>query len=172
MSRSLRAQPVKRVATVDGLLLPVVGSPLFVPMAAIAEIIPARGINLSAHPGNPAWLYGWFSWRDQHIPLISYEAAVGAVAAVIEESSRIAICNAVASAAERGFYALVIQGLPRPVRLSEEDAFSIVPEENPGVGVLSQVSLEEERARVPDLDYLEQISMTAIPALSGSLPEA
>lgn len=167
MSGALRTQPVKRVATVDALLLPVIGSPLLVPMAAVAEIIPARGLTLATHPGNPAWLYGWFFWRDQHIPLISYEAAAGAVVADLEETHRIAICNAVAGAAERGFYALVIQDLPSPVRLSEEDAFLVVSETTPGVGVLSEVSLDGEAARVPDLDYIEKISMSALPELSG-----
>lgn len=166
MSRALRAQPVKRVATVDALLLPVVGAPLLVPMAAIAEIIPGRGLTLTTHPGNPAWLYGWFFWRDQHLPLMSYEAAIGGVAAARENTHRIAICNAVADAAERGFYALVIQDLPSPVRLSEEDAFSAVGATAPGVGVLAEVSLEEERACIPDLDYLEKISMSALPELA------
>ncbi len=167
MSRALRAQPVKPVATVDALLLPVIGAPLLVPMAAIAEIIPARGLTLTTHPGNPAWLYGWFSWRDQHIPLMSYEAAVGGVPATLEDTDRIAICNAVADATERGFYALVIQDLPSPVRLSEEDAFFAVREAAPGVGVLSEVSLEAERVCIPDLDYLEKISMSALPELAG-----
>lgn len=167
MSRALRAQPVKPVATVDALLLPVIGSPLLVPMAAIAEIIPARGLTLTTHPGNPTWLYGWFFWRNQHIPLMSYEAAAGAVVTELRDDHRIAICNAVAGAAERGFYALVIQDLPSPVRLSEEDPFLAVRDAAPGVGVLSEVSLEGERARIPDLGYLEKISMSALPELSG-----
>jgi len=167
VSRALRAQPVKPVALVDALLLPVVGLPLLVPMAAIAEIIPARGLDVTTHPGNPAWLYGWFFWRNQHIPLMSYEAAAGAVVTELRDEHRIAICNAVAGAAERGFYALVIQDLPSPVRLSEEDPFVAVAATAPGVGVLSDVNLDGEHVRVPDLDYLEKISMSALPELSG-----
>lgn len=155
----------KPPASLDGLLLPVGTDTLLVPMTCIAEIIEERP-PLTRSPESKAWLHGWFDWRNQHIPLLAFEGLQGIGPLPLTDTSQVIIFNAIGAGAERGFFALVIDNLPHPMRFSEEQDLPIVPSPE-RVGIAFATAIEDKTVLIPDLEYLEQLSVEA--AADGSI---
>lgn len=138
------------VASLTGLLLPLSDRTLLLPSVAVAELIPYRGVQGS--PELPPWLLGLVSWRDLRLPLLSFEAASGGTPRV-GTTPRIAVLNAIGGRPQVKFLALLLQGIPRSLkvdgRLPAVDA-PLAPLE------LAAVDLGEGIAKIPDLEGLEQ----------------
>lgn len=145
-------------ATVDqtatpltGLLLTLSDRLLVLPNTAIAELVAYRQVQ--AAENSPSWLLGQIRWRDLNLPLLSFESASND-AAVITERARVVIVNAIGGRPKFRFFALLIQGIPRSVRiesdlLSEQDEM-LLPLE------LDALMIDGEIAKIPDLLALEQ----------------
>jgi chemosensory pili system protein ChpC len=134
-----------------GLLLTLSDRLLVLPNTAVAELVAYR--NVQAAENSPNWLLGQISWRDLNLPLLSFETASND-AAVITERARVVIVNAIGGRPKFRFFALLIQGIPRSVRieanlLSEQDE-TLLPLE------LDAVRIAGEIAKIPDLIALEQ----------------
>ena len=138
-------------SSLTGLLLPLSDRALLVPNVALAELIPYRAPQAS--PGLPAWLLGQIAWRDLRLPLLSFEAAAGGEARV-GPGARVAVLNALGGRPHVKFIALLLQGIPRSLRLEEN-----LPRANAPLSVLEldAVQLGTDLARIPDLMALEQM---------------
>ncbi|MHC5350328.1 chemotaxis protein CheW [Pseudomonas sp. A46] len=138
-------------SSLTGLLLPLSDRTLLVPNVALAELIPYRAPQAS--PGLPAWLLGQIAWRDLRLPLLSFEAAAGGEARV-GPGARVAVLNALGGRPHVKFIALLLQGIPRSLRLEEN-----LPRANAPLSVLEldAVQLGTDLARIPDLMALEQM---------------
>ncbi len=138
-------------SSLTGLLLPLSDRTLLVPNVALAELIPYRAPQAS--PGLPAWLLGQIAWRDLRLPLLSFEAAAGGEARV-GPGARVAVLNALGGRPHVKFIALLLQGIPRSLRLEEN-----LPRANAPLSVLEldAVQLGSEVVKVPDLVALEQM---------------
>lgn len=134
-----------------GLLLTLNDRLLLLPNTAVAELVPYR--NVQAAQNSPAWLLGQIPWRDLSLPLLSFEAA-SSDAAVSTDSARVVIINALGGRAKFRFFALVIQGIPRSVRI--DPSLARVSQEPLLPLELDAVSLDGEIAKIPDLAGLEQ----------------
>ncbi len=114
-------------SSLTGLMLPLADRYLLLPNVAVAELIDfQRGEPAS---DAPPWYLRQVVWRDRQLPLISFEAACG-------------------------FIALVIQGIPRSYKLDSQLSFVDVPLcrlEKAAVQVADLV------AKIPDLPALEQL---------------
>ncbi|WP_417787929.1 chemotaxis protein CheW [Stutzerimonas xanthomarina] len=136
--------------SLTGLLVPLVDRTLLLPNVAVAELIPYRAPN-SAH-GNPSWFLGQVSWRDLTLPLLSFEAASGGQPET-GSRARVAVLNALGGRDHVKFIALLVQGIPRSVKVDPGLARSdvtLAPLE------LDAVNLGDVQARIPDLIALEQ----------------
>lgn len=135
---------------VPSLMVPMQGRPWLIPNILVAEVIPLRQPE---RPGKGAeWLLGWLDWRDEEIPLISFERLNDSGAVHIGEDARLAVLNTVTD--KLPFYAVVIQGIPRQLRVARND-----PVEEPvetGPAELAYVQLGGELATLPDLDAIER----------------
>ena len=67
--------------SLPSLLIPMNGRPWLIPNIVVAEVIPLRQPDRPGH--GPEWLLGWINWREQDLPLISYEK--------LNESGQVAI---------------------------------------------------------------------------------
>jgi len=142
------------------LLLPLVGRRLIVPRACVAEVIGLTRFGLREE--EPAWLLGDIAWSDRTVPLVSFEAACGDPVPELGGRSRAVILKSLTGKLGRGGVALLCQGLPQLVRVSEQ-----VLERDPDSGqggeageaedspVLCRVKLLNETPVVPDLEKLE-----------------
>jgi chemosensory pili system protein ChpC len=139
------------------LLLPLVGRRLIVPRACVAEVIGLARFGLREE--EPAWLLGDVAWSDRTVPLVSFEAACGDPVPDIGGRSRAVILKSLTGKLGRGGVALLCQGLPQLVRLSEQvlepDPDGGQGEEAEGSPVLCRVKLLNETPVVPDLEKLE-----------------
>jgi len=139
------------VASLTGLLLPLTDRTLLLPNAAVAELIPYRGVQ--SNPELPAWLVGLVAWRDLRLPLLSFEAAAGGSAPKLGATSRIAVINAIGGRPQVKFLALLLQGIPRSLKVD-----SGLPRANAPLAPLelAAVDLGDGIAKIPDLERLEQ----------------
>lgn len=133
------------------LLLPLADRQLIVPDVAVAELIGYR-------PGVPAgvaapWDLGDVPWRGRELPLVSFEAACGQTLPW-GERVRIAVMHGIGNALP--FYALLMQGIPRTLRVDSQLSYIDVPLASLE---LAAVVAGNEVARVPDLDGLADIIM-------------
>ena len=143
---------------IAGLLIPMHGRPWLVPNIAIAEIIPLRQPDKSGH--GPEWLLGWMSWRDEDIPVISFEKLNDSGQVSIGSDARIAVINTVSG--KTRFYAVIIQGIPRQARVGKDDLVEEPVETGPAESMY--VQLGGDLAVIPDLDAVER----AVQGLAGA----
>ncbi|SHL30833.1 chemotaxis protein CheW [Phytopseudomonas punonensis] len=139
------------VSSLTGLVVPLADRTLLLPNVAVAELIAYRAPPAMA--GMPDWFLGQVAWRDLSLPLLSFEAASGAQP-VIGDGARIAILNAIGGRANVKFIALLVQGIPRSLRVNEDlprADVELAPLE------LAAVKVDDAVLRIPDLEGLEQL---------------
>ena len=137
------------------LLIPLENEKIILPNMAVAEVI----TYVSPEPieNAPDWLLGKITWRDQIIPLLSYELASGA-SETNSSARRIAVLNTLNGNTQLPYMAILIQGIPQ-LRLIQED--NVSDEELPEnyghrQAISACVKINEEQILVPDLDNLEK----------------
>lgn len=141
---------------VGSLLLPLAGNQLLVPITAVAEVV--AGIESVEPPrsGEP-WLYGWVQWREQRIPLLSFEALAGGERPPFSNGDRIAVCNAVGAAADLGFFGLRLDDYPSPVQITAESGLAFAAGHGDGSPLLMSATLADAEVSVPNLESLETL---------------
>lgn len=148
------SQSIVTTATPDsitGLLVPLADRTLLLPNVALAELIPYRAPQ-GAPSGAPAWFLGQVAWRDLMLPLLSFEAAAGGQVET-GSGSRVAVLNALGGRDHVKFIALLVQGIPRSIKVDASLARSPAPL---AALELDAVNLGDIQARIPDLIGLEQ----------------
>ena len=138
--------------SLTGLLVPLADRNLLLPNVAVAELITYR----APHPvdGLPSWYLGQVAWRDLRLPLLSFEAASsGEQQPVLGSSARVVVINALGGRPHVKFLALLVQGIPRSVRLDANLASTAAPL---AALELAAVDIGGETARIPDLAGLEE----------------
>ncbi len=137
---------------VNSLLLPLGDRNLLLPSVALAELINQRPVE--PRPGTPDWYLGDIVWRDLCLPLLSFETAASGVApAAPSTGARIAVINAIGGRPQLKFFALLVQGIPRPCKLDG----SLAPAGAPLASLeLDSAVVDGEVVRIPDLIALEQ----------------
>ncbi|UVE18132.1 chemotaxis protein CheW [Pseudomonas sp. LS44] len=143
--------PPNTVNSLNGLLLTLADRTLLLPNVAVAELIPYRAPQVSV--GMPAWFVGQVAWRDLSLPLLSFEAASDGEAH-IHSGVRVAVLNALGGRPQVKFIALLVQGIPRALKIDSSLARAdapLAPLE------LEAVTLGGEVVKVPDLVALEQL---------------
>lgn len=136
--------------TITALLVPLADRTLMLPNVAVAELIPYRPPQVS--PGLPAWFLGQVAWRNLQLPLLSFEAASDGQPQ-IGPGSRVAVINALGGRDQVKFLALLVQGIPRSLKVDSHLARAnerLAPLE------LDAVQLGEAVVKIPDLVALEQ----------------
>ena len=144
-----------RTSNLTGLLLPLADRNLILPNVAIAELIDYQPATFNLD--TPPWYLGLVTWRDRHIPLLSFESACGSKT-VIGDRARIVVLNALGGRPQLKFIALLVQGIPRSCKLDSQLSYvdvPLCPLEKAAVQIAEQV------AKVPDLLGLEALLVEA-----------
>ena len=135
--------------SLPSLLIPMNGRPWLIPNIIVAEVIPLRQPDRPGH--GPEWLLGWINWREQDLPLISYEKLNESGQVTIGPDARIAVINTVSGVSR--FYAVVVQGIPRLLRVDKGDPVEEPGDTGPAEAMYVQVG--GDLAVIPDLDAVE-----------------
>ena len=126
---------------------------ILLPNTAVAEVI---GYTLPEPVENaPDWLLGNIIWREEKIPLLSFELLSGLGKQEQAASSRIAVLNTLNGNSELPYIALLIQGIPQ-LRLIQEANIVVTEADEKMDVVAASIDFSGESVLIPDLDRLEQ----------------
>lgn len=141
---------------VSALFLHLTSDSLLVPMAAIAEVT-NDDMEIIPLDEPDDRFYGSVSWRGLQLPLLSFEAVSGGRRQALTAESRVVILNAIGPGQARGFYGLVIRGYPQRVDIVDTDEAQPISRQSGMPGVLYQVVVMGQSARIPDFEFLETL---------------
>ena len=144
----------KTTGQISSLFIPVAGKNLLLPNAAVAEIIDY--VPPSPAKSAPDWFLGHVQWRGVQLPVVSYDIANGAEGGGTSPRARIAVINTVGEHHQQlPFFAIVTQGIPRLVKVQEEE----ISEQEQAVGIADRmnVRVSGEDAAIPNIEYLENL---------------
>ena len=151
------------------LVLPVSDDQVLVPSAVVAEVFAAR--EIPPLDAGPRWLLGRVGWRESTLAVVCIEAAVGGERPPIDKRAKIVVLRVLGDAKALTHYAMLVQGIPKQVIASPQTVQAATPgAERPFVA--SEVSLEGERAFIPDLDALERALVALAPSWQQPEPTA
>ena len=139
---------------VASLLIPVQNKSLLVPNVVVAEVVPLQQIE--SYEGAPSWSIGFVQWRGEHIPVISFEISNSQVHGRDSDNARLAVLNATTGQSRYKFFALLVQGIPRMIKLTEAEVRED-KQSSKGVAEKMAVITQLGKAVIPDLDYLESL---------------
>lgn len=149
---------------IRGVLIQVAQARLLLPNATIAEVLSFA--TPEPVENAPAWLLGRIRWRGWQLPLLSFSRFAGLAEEQGGLGSKVIVLKALGGDARRPYFALLTQGFPRLVTVTEAalatldaDGEALLPP-----GVLARVRLNEDEAMVPDLEVLEDTLREALAA--------
>ncbi|BCD99983.1 chemotaxis protein CheW [Marinicellulosiphila megalodicopiae] len=135
---------------------------LLLPNVSIAEVI--QFIQPVPLQETPDWILGAVEWRGVKVPLIHYEAIVDELTEPpkLSRHSRIAIFNNVSGQASLPFFAMLVQGIPKLLKVKTEDVK--IDEQNIELSRVEEMAVATPlgRATIPDLEYLETLIIRAL----------
>jgi len=140
--------------SVRSLLIPLSSGWLLLPGAMVAEVIPFRAPDQPKRDGG--WLKGLLQWRDQNVPLISFEQLAHLEAPNVTDNPRIVICYGIRNTKKLPFYGLSIPTIPLSVNVNENTLKSPLPIAEHYHGLLASVVVVNKTAWIPDIDYIEK----------------
>jgi len=148
------------IPIIRGVLIQVAQARLLLPNATIAEVLSyAPPEPVAAAPG---WLLGRIRWRGWQLPLLSFSRFAGLADEEGGLGSKVVVLKALGGDPRRPYFALLTQGFPRLVTVTEAALTRLESQDGLPDGVLARVRLNENEAVIPDLEALEQ-------ALHGAL---
>lgn len=136
--------------TLHCLLIPLQEVKILLPNTAVAEVIAYA--SPEAVENAPNWLLGNIVWREEKVPLLSFELLVGKQEQAI---SRIAVLNTLNGNPDLPYMALSIQGIPQ-LRLVQESGLVVTESDSETDAVAASIDFAGESVLIPDLDALEQ----------------
>lgn len=143
----------KKVQEVASLLIPIQGRLLLAPNVTVAEIVPVS--QVIPVEDAPAWYLGNCSWREQTIPLLSFEVMNGENKPGVASRSRFAVLNTTGVNESLPFIAILTQGLPRLARVTEEEITEREDADNKPFELM-HVSWAGEEAVIPHVEAMER----------------
>lgn len=134
------------------LLVPMLDSTLILPTVTVAEMAPMQPAEKI--PDSPDWLVGYYRWRDQNVPLLSYEGLNGAGSAQLNQSGRVAVLNNTGIDERLPFIAIPTQGIPRMAKVGKSDITENTEAQKKAFDLMA-VKVGMEEFYLPDVAALE-----------------
>lgn len=142
----------KRVQEIASLLIPLRDRLILLPNVSVAEIAPIS--EVTPQENAPHWYLGDFIWREERVPLLSFEVLNGEPKDGVHQRTRFAVLNSTGLSDDLPFFAIVTQGIPRLARVNEEEIRERDGDKKPFE--LMYVSWAGEDAVIPDIGRMEQ----------------
>jgi chemosensory pili system protein ChpC len=137
--------------TVRALIAPVPGNNILLPGSIVAEVV--NYSEPEPYSSAPSWLLGEFRWSGWQVPVVHFSRLAGTSDhGGIPDRSRILVVRTLCDASSVVHIGFLISGLPRMKSVSTGNL--VEKGGGQGVGVYSQVSVDEQPAVIPDLDGL------------------
>lgn len=147
---------------IRGVLIQVADARLLLPNATIAEVLSYATPEPLADA--PDWLLGRIRWRGWQLPLMSFSRFAGIAEEEGGLGSKVIVLKALGGNPRQPYFAMLTQGFPRLVTVTESTLATLDDDGALPAGVLARVRLNENEAMVPDLAALEQRVHAALAA--------
>lgn len=141
--------------SVRSLLIPLSSGWLLLPGAVVAEVIPFRAPDQPHH--EQPWFQGWFQWRDQTVPLISFEKIANLEESTYFDNPHIVVCYGIKNIKKLPFYGIKTPSIPLSINVNENTLKSPLPISEQHHGLLASVIVVNKTAWLPDIDYIEKL---------------
>ena len=105
---------------------------------------------------SPDWLLGRTRWRGWQVPLVAFSRFAGIAEEKGGLGSKVIVLKALGGDAKRPFFALLTQGFPRLVTVTETTLSAEGEDADLLEGMLARVRLNDDDALVPDLAGIEE----------------
>lgn len=143
----------ENASEVPSLLIPLGERTLIAPTVSVAEMAPYTQVE--PEMDSPSWLLGQFMWRNQKVPLLSFEDINGEEKPAIHGRCRVAVFNNTGISDDLPFIGIITQGIPRLARVVEEEIAEVENAQKKPFELM-HVSVAGEDAVIPDVSALEQ----------------
>lgn len=147
---------------IRGLMIPITNGRVLLPNATVAEVITLSTPDRIANA--PEWLLGRISWRGWKLPLISFSLLAGLALDERATGGRVCVMKALSGFARMPYMAMLAQGFPRLTTISSDILIPTGDASNRRAGVLMDLTVRDDQAVIPDLQYVEQVVFDAINA--------
>lgn len=144
----------KGITDISSMLLPVEGRLLLLPGVAVAEIVIFFAPEADFDEEVPAWYLGNIYWRNQRVPLVSFETMMDGRSPFVSSHCRIAVLNNTGLDTQLNFFAILLQATPKLLRLTPEE-LSVDNEKLLGEGEKMHVIVAGQEAVIPDIAFIE-----------------
>jgi chemosensory pili system protein ChpC len=127
---------------------------LLLPNAMVAEVLGMRTID-DLDVDEP-WVLGTVSWRGWDIPLIDFARLTNAEASdSVESSNNLAVLKCINRPEDMPYFAVLSRGIPKLQLVSRGDMQLHEQMQINHNAIASLVSIHEEMADIPNMNYLE-----------------
>jgi len=142
----------ERIHTVE---IPITGMSLLVPSASIAEV--ANVPVLTPVPFSANWLLGALPWRQQALPVVSYEALIGQPPSTVGTGSKVVVFYPLGGRKEWEFFGLLSAFEPRPHAVDTNNSNAADPDDLPASPFIAGgIKLADRIMAIPNMDALKQ----------------
>ncbi len=138
---------------IRGVLIQVLGGRVLLPNATVSEVITLS--EPDPVEGAPDWLLGRIPWRGWRLPLFSFGVFSGLATHEPAETARVSVLKALGSHKRLPFIAMLAQGFPRLTTLRSDIVIPLEDDEELPTGVLARVSIRDDIAMIPDMEFIE-----------------
>jgi len=149
---------------IRGVLIRAGVTQLLLPNATISEVLSYSPPEAVANA--PDWLLGRLRWRGWRLPLVAFPVLSSQGDERADLASKVVVLKTLGGDARLPFFALLTEGFPRLVTISEAHLL----DESDGEGdalpfaVRARVRLNDDVALIPDIDVIEQSVREALAA--------
>ncbi|MBB6519886.1 chemotaxis protein CheW [Pseudoteredinibacter isoporae] len=144
----------ERPNEVPSLAVPVSGFTLLLPTISVAEMVPYRKSRFIPAEHEASGFLGRYEWRDQKVPLLSFEELNGLPRGEVSGYNQVAIINATGVNSELAYVAVIAQGIPHVARVTPE-AIQELSDADEYPYVKMTVVVDGQEAVIPDVPALE-----------------
>jgi len=138
---------------IRGVMITVGQGRLLLPNASVAEVITFS--DPEPVENAPDWLLGRIRWRGWRLPLLSFSRLTGWSQEGGQIGAKVAVLKALGGNPRLPYFAVLSQGFPRLVTVSNAGLTETRDGKDQPLGVHSQVMLNDDVAVVPDLMSIE-----------------
>jgi len=149
---------------IRGVLIRAGATQLLLPNATISEVLSYSPPEAVANA--PEWLLGRLRWRGWRLPLVAFPVLSGQGDERADLASKVVVLKTLGGDARLPFFALLTEGFPRLVTISEENLLDESDGDDDALpfAVRARVRLNDDVALIPDIDLIEQSVREALAA--------
>ncbi len=142
----------QRIHTLE---IPIRGLSLLVPSASVAEVVSVT--PLAPVPFAPLWLLGALGWRSLAVPVVSFEALMGARPADPADSAKVVVFYPLPGRADWEFFGLISSAEPRPQYVDHSEAVAATGAELPeSLYIAAGIKQAGRLLAIPDLEAMKK----------------